>query len=584
MEVFSDKTSKMAELEQSLETLRQSRAAEIPPPQAFIPYDVLPLVQREAENVNLELVLPEEKEEIGPAATTPLPSAGCSKNDPPVIPEADELDKRNDPLTLSIDMQQFVPINSEILPRLFLTWEHDDLPRQYSPIVSDGIFQAESVHQLGDGYQPVRSYFIKLFQSDVKIYVFCSQSPILVQLHQAIGTFDARTLASGSMELGVMQSTSMKSIDSGEEIGRLFYSCTLSNWKFGNESNNNGQSPIPEIPHPPPVPIPRKLKSMPSLPVLTEIPPIDKELTPIAEITTTSEEFEDGSHRPEPAGPLNSSTEFSSDGKVEQGKRKSILRRETSPNSPRSDKRRVRVSDNIEERKIDSDSDGQAVESVAEFSPEEHNSDSAGQIQPRGEADSTAEPNLADVSVGSSGGERHEQLDSISETTTLMESEVSEKRRARRLSRRSEEWDEVSTTLSVGSEGETSRNISDIETISEDPSQAYPDCEMTIEVIYAKFHKHSHILSDPHVKKFFVEYQFLNYPAEELETESSLPKPQPGRKAQFDFKKFFFIDTKEKRRLLKEMLLSNKKLRFTLVTEPGDNDTIDCEDIGYASL
>ncbi|GFY57737.1 protein fantom [Trichonephila inaurata madagascariensis] len=75
------------------------------------------------------------------------------------------------------------------------------------------------------------------------------------------------------------------------------------------------------------------------------------------------------------------------------------------------------------------------------------------------------------------------------------------------------------------------------------------------------------VLKDSLIKLLYVEYRFLDYPLEELETPFSLPKKGPPEKIVFNFEKV------------------RGGIRFTVVSEPlPDEQSLDCEDIGYGSV
>jgi hypothetical protein len=159
------------------------------------------------------------------------------------------------------------------------------------------------------------------------------------------------------------------------------------------------------------------------------------------------------------------------------------------------------------------------------------------------------------------------------------ESQSSNKRKARRRNAENREFDPDGDISMTSAGSETSRNVSELESSEEEDDETLIDSEsgMRIEISYVLFNQNCRIWNDPRVKKFYVEYRFLNYT---FETEASLPKVQPGRRAEFNSVKAFLIDSKEKRSLLREVLKTKAKVQFTLVTEPAENDTIDCEDIG----
>ncbi|XP_052715363.1 X-linked retinitis pigmentosa GTPase regulator-interacting protein 1-like [Crassostrea angulata] len=91
--------------------------------------------------------------------------------------------------------------------------------------------------------------------------------------------------------------------------------------------------------------------------------------------------------------------------------------------------------------------------------------------------------------------------------------------------------------------------------------------------------------------KLFVAYNFLGIEPEELETPFSLPKPKANLPITYNFTKTFQVDMQEnyeRRQYLAAMLLPDDpeqgRIRFTVVSDPSDDDDMDaeCEDIGVA--
>ena len=99
-------------------------------------------------------------------------------------------------------------------------------------------------------------------------------------------------------------------------------------------------------------------------------------------------------------------------------------------------------------------------------------------------------------------------------------------------------------------------------------------------------------ITDDKISLLYVEYSFLDIPADELETPFSLPKPNAQERITFNFRKVFKVDrtnNPSRRRLLSKMLRSeddnSRLLRFKVVTEPPDSEPdLDCEDIGVADI
>ena len=66
--------------------------------------------------------------------------------------------------------------------------------------------------------------------------------------------------------------------------------------------------------------------------------------------------------------------------------------------------------------------------------------------------------------------------------------------------------------------------------------QASPDT-VTISINHLCFDPHAPIYQTNDVTKLFVEYRFLDVPAEETETPYALPKPKPEQNIYFNFTK-----------------------------------------------
>ena len=105
-------------------------------------------------------------------------------------------------------------------------------------------------------------------------------------------------------------------------------------------------------------------------------------------------------------------------------------------------------------------------------------------------------------------------------------------------------------------------------------------------------------LHNDKIKKLYVEYKFLDLPADETETPISLPKPKPGESISFNYRKMVPMETAGRRRLLMKMLqsedetLESSVLTFTVISEPEpdeseddqDNVSSNCEELGRAAI
>ncbi|XP_013398860.1 protein fantom isoform X4 [Lingula anatina] len=119
--------------------------------------------------------------------------------------------------------------------------------------------------------------------------------------------------------------------------------------------------------------------------------------------------------------------------------------------------------------------------------------------------------------------------------------------------------------------------------------QGNPDT-VVVTIAHLSLEEGASALSNPAVQQLFVEYRFLGFPAEELETPVSLPKPKPDQQIYFNFKKVFHVDAQdhyESRQYLASMLLPDDpdegRIRFTVVSEPPEDDESgECNDVGTA--
>ncbi|XP_037085001.1 X-linked retinitis pigmentosa GTPase regulator-interacting protein 1-like [Pollicipes pollicipes] len=93
--------------------------------------------------------------------------------------------------------------------------------------------------------------------------------------------------------------------------------------------------------------------------------------------------------------------------------------------------------------------------------------------------------------------------------------------------------------------------------------------------------------------RLFVEYRFLDVPAEQLETPVSLPLGEPSQPLHFNFRKVITVgglEHRERRRLLARQLRRGADhgglVTFTVVAEPPDSvdESAECTDVGYAHL
>lgn len=113
---------------------------------------------------------------------------------------------------------------------------------------------------------------------------------------------------------------------------------------------------------------------------------------------------------------------------------------------------------------------------------------------------------------------------------------------------------------------------------------------VTVVISHLTLEVDSKPVKNENVKQLYVEYRFLNYPPEELETPYPLPKPKNGLPVNYHFSKCFHVDYQnnyDKRQFLASMLLPNDpdegRIRFTIVSEPEkEAQGEECEEVGVA--
>ncbi|XP_037690422.1 X-linked retinitis pigmentosa GTPase regulator-interacting protein 1 [Choloepus didactylus] len=115
--------------------------------------------------------------------------------------------------------------------------------------------------------------------------------------------------------------------------------------------------------------------------------------------------------------------------------------------------------------------------------------------------------------------------------------------------------------------------------------------KMCIEIVSLAFYPEAEVMSDENIKQVYVEYRFHDLPLSETETPVSLRKPRAGEEIHFHFSKVIDLDPLEqkgRRQYLFSMLNEQDReqghLKFTVVSDPMDEEKIECQDIGYAYL
>ncbi|XP_053331353.1 X-linked retinitis pigmentosa GTPase regulator-interacting protein 1 [Spea bombifrons] len=120
-----------------------------------------------------------------------------------------------------------------------------------------------------------------------------------------------------------------------------------------------------------------------------------------------------------------------------------------------------------------------------------------------------------------------------------------------------------------------------------------PSSRIRVEIASLTLDPYSEVASDESVQRVFVEFCFPGVPREETETPMSLRKPGRGEEIYFHFSKVIHLDGVEyaERRQFLYMLLEGSddcgernKLRFTVVSDPINEEQEECRNLGYAYL
>ncbi|XP_077323000.1 X-linked retinitis pigmentosa GTPase regulator-interacting protein 1 [Lithobates pipiens] len=120
-----------------------------------------------------------------------------------------------------------------------------------------------------------------------------------------------------------------------------------------------------------------------------------------------------------------------------------------------------------------------------------------------------------------------------------------------------------------------------------------PSSRIRVEIASLTLDPCSEVVANESVERVFVEFQFAGVPAEETETPLSLRKPSQGEEIYYHFSKVIHLDGKEHadRRHFLYMLLEGSdteeervRLKFTVVSDPVNEEDDDCCDVGYAFL
>ncbi|XP_050652456.1 X-linked retinitis pigmentosa GTPase regulator-interacting protein 1 isoform X4 [Macaca thibetana thibetana] len=115
--------------------------------------------------------------------------------------------------------------------------------------------------------------------------------------------------------------------------------------------------------------------------------------------------------------------------------------------------------------------------------------------------------------------------------------------------------------------------------------------KMCIEIVSLAFYPEAEVMSDENIKQVYVEYKFYDLPLSETETPVSLRKPRAGEEIYFHFSKVIDLNPQEqqdRRQFLFDVLTGQDPdqghLKFTVVSDPLDEEKKECEEVGYAYL
>ncbi|XP_064198283.1 X-linked retinitis pigmentosa GTPase regulator-interacting protein 1 isoform X1 [Anguilla rostrata] len=115
--------------------------------------------------------------------------------------------------------------------------------------------------------------------------------------------------------------------------------------------------------------------------------------------------------------------------------------------------------------------------------------------------------------------------------------------------------------------------------------------KLRVEILSLSLDPASCVALDQSVQRVYVEYRLLGVPMETTETPISLRKPIAGEEIHFNFIRVIYVDSAEAaplRQYLYTMMEGTDpnqgRLKFTVVSEPMDEEEQECVDIGHAYL
>nr|XP_014335192.1 PREDICTED: LOW QUALITY PROTEIN: X-linked retinitis pigmentosa GTPase regulator-interacting protein 1 [Bos mutus] len=143
---------------------------------------------------------------------------------------------------------------------------------------------------------------------------------------------------------------------------------------------------------------------------------------------------------------------------------------------------------------------------------------------------------------------------------------------------------------SEGSEAQTTDSDEIVTPVSQKCPKADSE-KMCIEIVSLAFYPEAEVMCDENVEQVYVEYRFYDLPLSETETPVSLRKPRAGEEIYFHFSKVIDLDPveqKERRQFLFTMLIGEDPeqghLKFTVVSDPIEEEKKECQEVGYAYL
>lgn len=93
------------------------------------------------------------------------------------------------------------------------------------------------------------------------------------------------------------------------------------------------------------------------------------------------------------------------------------------------------------------------------------------------------------------------------------------------------------------------------------------------------------IISDRNIKQLYIEYTFLNFDGDEMETPLSLPKPEPPKMESlvFNFERQFYFDSKLSH-ILRDKVENDEVVKFFVISEPVLDSDGECEEVGVVEV